>query len=197
MENQNAALATENAEEVPPVTEEVPPVTEQPQYFDVNDTAIVEYLDVVKTEYAIERNKKQSFESRAGLIMAMLGAISIFLFEKVRLKDVFLSMHMTMTFLVLIKIFSGLLVYGSFIFTMFMIIKTITVGEYENFEVKNIDETLLGEQRLTALCRIIFVYQEIIIKHRSKNKPRADAYKNSLYGIFVNLISLIIYIALT
>ena len=49
----------------------------------IEETAILEYLDIVKSEYETERNKKQSFENRAGLIMALLGAICIFLFEKV------------------------------------------------------------------------------------------------------------------
>ena len=47
----------------------------------IEDTAIVEYLDIVRSEYEIERAKKQSFEDRAGLVMALAGALCIFLFE--------------------------------------------------------------------------------------------------------------------
>jgi len=40
----------------------------------VENTAILECLEVVMSEYKIERDKKQSFETRAGIIMALLGA---------------------------------------------------------------------------------------------------------------------------
>lgn len=168
----------------------------QSQFATVENTAIVEYLDIVKTEYETERNKKQSFENRAGLIMALLGAICIFLFEQVQLKDVFLRMALPLTFVDLIIIVSGLAVYGGFFFTMVMIIKTIIVKPHDNFEVKNIDETLLVEQRLVALCRIIKTYRDIVIQHRELNEKRARTFRKSLYGISVTLISVIIHITL-
>jgi len=180
---------TENAEHTQPEDS-------QPQFASVENTAIVEYFDIVKTEYETERNKKQSFENRAGLIMALLGAICIFLFEQVQLKDVFLLMALPLTFVDLIKIVSGLAVYGGFFFTMVMIIKTIIVKPHDNFEVRNIDESLLVEQRLVALCRIIKTYRDIIIQHRALNEKRAKTFRKSLYGISVTLISVIIYITL-
>ena len=113
--------------------------SQQQEYVNVTDTAIAEYLDIVKSEYETERNKKQSFENRAGLIMALLGAICIFLFEQVRLKEVFALMASPLTFVNLLQIISGLTVYGGFLFTLIMIINTITVKQHNNFEVKSID----------------------------------------------------------
>lgn len=108
-----------------------------------------------------ERNKKQSFENRAGFIMTLLGAICIFLFETVKLQDIISFMSMPLTFMELIKIISGLAVYVCFVFTMIMTILTIIVKQHNNFEVKNIDEALLAEQRLYALCRLILTYKSI------------------------------------
>ncbi|MHC1695427.1 MAG: hypothetical protein AB9835_09195 [Eubacteriales bacterium] len=48
----------------------------------IKDTAAIEYLDILKNECENERNKKTSFENRSGLIMALLGAICIFLIIK-------------------------------------------------------------------------------------------------------------------
>ena len=93
----------------------------------IEETAILEYLDIVKNEYETERNKKQSLENRAGLIMALLGAICIFLFEKVKLNDIFSLATLPLNFLILTKILSGLTVYAGLLFTMIMIIKTIAV----------------------------------------------------------------------
>ena len=77
---------------------------------------------------------------------------------------------------------------------MVMIVLTIIVKQHNNFEVRNIDETLLGEQRLLALCKIIFTYRDIIVQHRELNEKRA--FRKSLYGICATLISVIIYISL-
>ena len=167
---------------------------QQQEYVNVADTAITEYLDIVKSEYETERNKKQSFENRAGLIMALLGAICIFLFEQVRLKEVFALMTSPLTFVNLLQIISGLTVYGGFLFTLIMIIKTITVKQHNNFEVKSIDETLLAEQRMIALCKVIFTYRDIIIQHRELNEKRAKAFRKSLYGMAVTLVAVIVYI---
>lgn len=166
------------------------------QLLSVDKTAILEYLDIVKSEYEIERNKKLSFENRAGLIMALLSAICIFLFEKVNLKCVFSLMFQPLTFLVLVRIICGFAVYICFIYTMVMIIRTIIVKQHSNFEVKSIDEDLLVEQRILALCRIIFTYRDIIVQHREINEKRANTFRKSLYGIFATFITIIVYIIL-
>lgn len=189
MEEQNTAQSSDNIEQQSSTN--VPH-----QMPNIDNTAIVVYLEIVRSEYETERNKKQSFENRAGLIMALLGAICIFLFEKVKLQDIFSLMTTPLTFIDLAKIISGLTVYVCFVFTMVMIVLTIIVKQHNNFEVRNIDETLLGEQRLLALCKIIFTYRDIIVQHRELNEKRAKAFRKSLYGICVTLISVIIYISL-
>lgn len=135
MEDQNISQVLESEAQTQPING-------QPQAIEVSDTAIAEYLDIVKSEYENERNKKQSFENRAGLIMALLGAICIFLFEKVRLKEVFSLMVVPLTFLDFIKIISGVAVYIGFLFTMIMIMKTIIVKQHNNFEVKSKCESI-------------------------------------------------------
>lgn len=189
MGEQNIAQISENTE-----TETSSNV--QTQTIDINDTAIVEYLEIVRSEYENERNKKQSFENRAGLIMALLGAICIFLFEKVKLQEIISLMVEPLTFLKLDKIISGLAIYVCFAFTMIMLVLTIIVKQHNNFEVRNIDESLLGEQRLVALCRLVLTYKSIIIQHRGLNEKRAVVFRRSLYGICATLLSIIIYVSL-
>lgn len=168
----------------------------QSKLINVNETAIIEYFEIVKIEYEIERNKKQSFENRAGLILALLGAICIFLFEHIELSFIISLMKAQINFFNLIKIITGILVYIGFVFTIVMIIKTITVKQHNNFKVEVIDEELLSEQRIAALCRIVFTYRDIIKQHREVNEIRAKTFKKSLYGISTTLIAVIIYIAI-
>ena len=167
-----------------------------PQFIDIDNTAIPEYLEIVKSEYENERNKKQSFENRAGLVMALVGAICIFIFEKVQLKDVFMLMNVPLTFYDLTKIASGLAVYGALLFTLIMLLKTIMVKQHHNFEVKSLNENLVTEQRISALCRLTFTYRDIIVQHRELNEMRAKSYRRSLYGVSVILVAAIIYITI-
>ena len=61
------------------------PSVEQVCEFTQENTAILEYLDAVKHEYDCEAEIKTSFENRAGVLLTLLGAVCIFLFDKVKL----------------------------------------------------------------------------------------------------------------
>lgn len=164
--------------------------------FNISDTAINEYFSVVTSEYQIERSKKQSFETRSGLLLTLLSAICIFYFQSIKFTDIISLCNKPLTFLLFIKIISGILIYLSFIFTFISIIKTLTAKKHDNFEVKGINERLLIEDRKNAMARLIFTYRDIIIQHRLSNKKRAIWYKSSLYSTFILLISTIIYLAI-
>lgn len=173
------------------------PADEPRQNFSVENTAMEEYYDIVKSEYETERNKKQSFENRAGLIMTLLGAILVFMFDKVPLKEVYTLVNDThFTFLILLKIIFNLGIHFSFLFTIRMLVRTLSINIHKSFEVKNINESLLGKPRDEALCQIIFAYRDIIVQHRELNESRAKDYKKALYGIAIILIFIIIYINL-
>lgn len=178
-------------------TKEVGQQPPEQQYVKIEDTAMIEYIDVVKSEYENERNKKQSFENRAAPILTLLGAISFFILDAIHLKDIFLLMTLNLNFLSLVQIISGLLVYFAFLYSMIMIIETINIAQHNNFEIKNINESILIESRITAICKIIFTYRDIIIQHRELNEKRAQAFRKSLYGITTMFISVIIYISIT
>lgn len=161
------------------------------------DTVINEYLDVVRGEYEIERNKKQSFENRAGLILALVGAMCIFVFEQINLKTIFLLIDEPLTFTTLLRIISGVGVYIGFALTFVNVVRTINVKQHDNFEVKSIDEELLGQPRTVAIVQIIFTYRDIVAQHRVMNEKRAKTFRYSLYGIVVALIAIVVYITFT
>lgn len=170
--------------------------TNIPNEINIDNMALSEYFEVVKNEYEIERNKKVSFENRAGIFFALIGTVSVFLFDRVHIKEIISLFSIPLTFGILLKIMFGFLVYLSLAFTMLYLIKTITVKQHDNFEVRNIDEVLLAENRINALTRIIFTYRDIILQHRQVNEDRAKTFKLSLYGVITMLISAVIYISL-
>lgn len=163
---------------------------------DEDYSVVKEYLDVVKSEYDIERDKKQSFENRAGIILAMLGAICIFLFEQVKFIDILELLTVDLNFVILVKILTGFFVYLAFVLTVITVVLTIVAKKHHNFEVKNIDESLVFEDKAIAFSRITFTYRDIILQHREINEKRAKNFKLSIYGMLVTLFSTLIYISI-
>ena len=155
---------------------------------------ILEYLEVVKSEYNNERQKKCSFESRAGISIAFTGTLCAFLLDEIKISDIIRIINIPMTFIDLLKIASGLLVYLSLLISMFYLIKTIRTSQHSNFETNRIDETLLAENKRDGITRIIFTYRDVIKQHREANEKRAKYYQVSLYSIATMLISIIFYI---
>lgn len=189
------------------IKEECEPMNEQPknqetdvidrdEIVNIQNTAMEEYLNTVKMEYQFERDKKQSFESRAGILLTLLGAISIFYFQTMNFHDILILCNKTLTFCVLIKIITGLTVYAAFIVALWEILQTLCVRRLHNFEVKGINEALLKEERTDAIARLIFTYKEIIVNHRESNESRSRKYRTALKAIFVLIVSTVIYVAI-
>ena len=106
-----------------------------------------------------------------------------------------LLFNQALTFTLLIKIISGIMIYVLFALIFIAIIKTIAT-KHDNFDVTNINESLLVENKIDAVARLIFTYSSIIKQHREINESRARWYKIALYATFGLLISTIIYMSL-
>ncbi len=161
-----------------------------------SNTAINEYLEIVRSEYEIERGKKESFENRVGIILALVGAMGVFLLEIVDMKEIISLFSVPMTFVILLEIISGLLVYIGLAYTLIWSFLAISAKKQANFEVKNINEGLLKEERMTALAKLVFTYRDIIVQHRGLNEKRARAFKHILIGCFITIFSAILYYSL-
>lgn len=81
----------------------------------IEDTAMSEYLELVQAEYQIERGKKESFENRAGIVMALIGALLVFVMENIPFNTIINLSKTPLTFVVWIKILIGFVSYGSLI----------------------------------------------------------------------------------
>lgn len=163
---------------------------------DETNTAIIEYLDIVKSEYEIERGKKESFENRAGIILALISALFVFAIDKILISDIINLFTVNLTFLVLLKLIFGIFVYLGLAYALIYAFITISARKQDNFNIESIDMLLLSEIRMNALARLILAYRKIILCHREINEKRAKSYKKSLYGSIVSILSIVIYLSL-
>lgn len=146
-------------------------------------------------EYAAERIKKQSFETRAGFIITLLSVISVYLLNKVLFADIFnCIVVLPFTFLKLLKIITGISAYFFLLIAIIMVIKVIGVKEHTNFDIKSIDSTLMCQPRVIGLDTIVLTYREVILMHRKLNEKRASALNRALYCILIILVAIILYV---
>lgn len=156
----------------------------------IEDTPISEYLEVVQKEYEYERDKKQSFENRSGLILTLVGGIVIFLVEKVRIKDLFIGSYLTIAQLV------AIVIYGCFIYTFFQLYKVMKIEKHDTLGISEINCDLMEEDRVNGVARIILTYKDVIKAHRRLNNKRAKAFNKALIGLIVSAILVSLYINL-
>ena len=158
---------------------------------DVDKTAMCEYLELVQSEYSIERGKKESFENRAGIIMALIGALLVFILDKLPVNEIIKLCKDPLTFIVLIKIVIGFSAYITLIIALLFSFLTITTSKQENYPIDPISFSYLAEGRKEAIARIIINYRNIIVDHRKHNEKRAHKFMASLV---LSLISIACFI---
>ena len=163
----------------------------------LDKTCILDYLEIVKQEYQMERGKRQSFESRANIVITILTALFVFVFEKIKISVILKQMLVEpCTFLDIIQILSGIGVYLGFAVALVFALKTISVRRCKNFNVQTINELKMGAVRMEGLIILIEQYKEIVIGHREVNEKIAKALKLSYLCVVFTMIAIIFYINL-
>lgn len=160
----------------------------------VGDTSLLDSLEVLKQEYQAERNKRQSFETRAGLIITVLAALCAFVFKQIKITGILALAQAPMTFFALLKILAGVFAYISFIGTLWCVFKTIRVRDTLVISTELFDSHFLGQPRLTGVWDLVDEYIKFVDQHREMNDNRATALQHSFYWICGTIVSVMIYI---
>ena len=154
------------------------------------------YFELVQNEYCNERDRKRDLETRGGIIITILVAITAVIFDKIKLVDIFALLSVHLTFILLIKIITGLLIYLSFIGCVIFSFKIIYTSSYAMFNISNISSQTLGNKKNYELGNIIIAYRDIIKENRIMNEKKAKAFEYALQLIIICSISICIFINL-
>lgn len=163
------------------------------EHLNLDDLVALDYLDIVKEEYSHERTKRQSFESRANIIMTFVGVLSVFIFEKIPLNNLFKLCSKTLTFNIFIAIISGFGLYLSLGLTIYWVVKCISIEKVGNFPIQEIDIDKLTEPRLEGVTTLILTYKDIIDTHRSINSSKAINLRNAYIGSILMVCCMLTY----
>lgn len=158
--------------------------------------ALEPYFELVQNEYRNERDRKQGLETRSGIVLTIIAAMVAIIFDKIPLKYIFSLMTLQLDFVILLKIISGLLVYFSFIGSVFFSLKTLYTASYSTYNVANISYNNLGNQNNIELGIIVTTYRDIIKENREINEKKAKAFEHAIELIIVCSVCVCIYINL-
>lgn len=153
----------------------------------------LEYLETFKKEYENERIKKQSLETRAGLIVTLLGGIFIFLINDLKIfKNLFIIFETDTSLEKYLKFFISLSITLFLILTFYELVNILNINEYAAFYVEdNIDYTLKYSDTLDDL---LLSYKEIIIIHRKINSRNAYSFSKAINYLVFLFIFIIIFL---
>ena len=137
-------------------------------------------------------DRKHSIETRGNIVITLILALTAFIFQKVEVA--YILILLPLTFLLLVKIITGFLIYFSLICSSVFGFKTIFTALYATFELSAISEQSLGNRKNKELVNIITTYRDIISENRKINDKKAKTFEYSIIFIIICLVSTFIFL---
>ena len=154
------------------------------------------YLDILLKEYDIEMSKKQSLETRSGLLITMLCALSIFIFDKISFTGIGSILKIEpLTNLLAIKFITGILVYIAFISTLIISICIIGVRQHNIVNMVWKSEEVVQEHSKTVKM-FIKNYMHVVDELRKFDNLKAKRLRFAYKTAILMIVSLICYISI-
>jgi hypothetical protein len=159
-------------------------------------TSISECLTVAMHEYDIERNKKQSFDNRAGIIITVFAAISISIYDKIPIAKIIEKMSEPLTFTIFLQISIGFLIYVSLVTSLFYAVKIIAVKSSENFYITVIDQKFIPSAKIQSVGKLLEIYLNLVHIHRGRNEETAKKLAYSQWSMIISIVLIMIYLTI-
>lgn len=155
-------------------------------------TSIDECLTVSIHEYNIERNKKDSFDNRAGLIITVLLAIILAIYNKIPFKIMIANLSSPITFIVLMQTMTTILIYFFLMLALYYSVKIISVKITENFDITIINTEFVRNAKIYSVSKLLEIYLTLTMIHRNKNKTFARQLARSQMFMIISIVLIII-----
>ena len=157
--------------------------------------ALEPYFELVQNEYNRERDRKQSLETRSGLIITVITALFAFFVNKISIKEILEIFQCPLSFLSLLKILSGIAVYISLLVCTWFSLKTITTMQYSYFDISVITLEKLRNPKNYEMIDIVNKYKNMLLNNIKINDKKASFLDFSIKSIIVCVLSSVIYIS--
>ena len=158
------------------------------------DVPINESYQLILNEYNNERDRKQSIETRSGIILTLIATFFAFVLEKIRFSDIIFLFDKPLSFILLIKIIAGLVFFIAFFAAVFFSLLSIKTKKYAFYDVNTITTVKLMSKRIPTFGQIILDFVEATSKNRNENNKKAKYFNFAVICLVVCIICLCIYI---
>ena len=161
------------------------------------DVPINEYYQLILNEYNIERDRKQSIETRSEIILSLIATFFAFVLEKIKMSEILRLINQPLTFTLLLIIISGIVFYIAFFTSILFSLLSIKIKTYAFYNVSKITTATLMAPRVPAMGQIILDFVEAIQNNRNINDKKAKYFNWAVISLVICIASLCIYINLT
>jgi len=156
---------------------------------------INEYYQLVLNEYNNERDRKNSIETRSGVVLVFIAAFYVFALENCKLVDIFNLFDISLTFILLCKIVTVLGFHIAFFISVFFSWYSIKTRIYPFYDMSTLQYPCPKLEQI--IIDFVGKPQEqkkgIIQQHRDVNSKKAKCFDKAMIFLFICIICLCIY----
>ena len=157
------------------------------------DVPINEFYTLIINEYNSERDRKQSVESRSGIILSVSMAFFALVLDKVKVSEILSNFDTPLTFNLLLKMSTGLIIYIAYFLSVVFSILTLKSKIYAFYNVSNITTARLMSDRISTFGQLILDYVEIIKTNRNVNDKKIKHFNCAVLCLVICVVCLCIY----
>lgn len=158
------------------------------------DVPINEFYTLVLNEYNCERDRKQSIETRSGIIVTISMAFFAIVLRKINLFEVISLFKEPLSFNLLVEILAGLFVYVSYFLSMFFSMLSLKSNIYAFYSISAINTAILMSDRISNLGQLILDYVEIIKTNRKVNDKKVYYFNKAILFLVICIVCICLYI---
>lgn len=166
------------------------------------DTLMLEpSFDIALSEYAIERGKKSSFETRACLVLTLLCSLLLFIFAESPFSPLLATLNREKNQVEFLGFLFQMLFFSAFVLSwlcgFYHTWKVLKIKKYQNISMQLLGEEYIAAKKMVAMPDLIHSYKRLIESHRKENEENAKSLRRAMEGLCASFFAIILYFLIT
>lgn len=151
--------------------------------------------DLARNEYDNETNRKRDLETRAGILIALVGALIGLFFTVIDISIISNGKTVVETVFYAILALSYLIPLSIGFLSLKSFIDVIITRDYTRIDVNGISEQTAALEKQVLSFNLANSYKNAVINNEKLNNEKANYFKNGINKLFISFISFfLIYI---
>lgn len=149
-------------------------------------------LSIIQKEYEYEANRKRDLETRTGILLALLGALTGFYVKEVELTFIkTATTSIELTFLIIISIFCVVPIV-TMLFAFYRLINVYNTKEYERIGLGGFSEKQAKKSRQVISYKLAISYKAVVETNDKVNTEKANQFQKGIKMIYWSITLMIV-----